>query len=190
MTNPEEIEDALDGDDEAVLASLPGTLEGVDDDVETLLAEHPDTYERLVTRVSTLENADELVAEHPETADRFLSILWGGLEIIARVSPAVQEEITDDFRVQWDADDSDAEWYAETDADAGSIAGGPGRIDDPDVTFTGDTNTLFSMLGDDDYDPQQAFMQGDFQLDGDMQVALQFGQTMDAVQRNAEDMNV
>ena len=187
MTNTDEIHDALDGDDGDVLESLPGTLEGVDD-VETLLADHPDTYERLVTRVSKLENAEELVADHPETADRFLTILWSGLEVIARVSPAVQEEITDDFRVQWAADDSDAEWYAATDADAGSIEGGPGRIDDPDVTFTGDTDTLFSMLGDDEFDPQEALLEGAFEVDGDLPTAMEFGATMDAVQRNAEDL--
>lgn len=189
MTDPDAIKSALDGDDEQVLESLPSTLKGVDDDVETLLAERPDTYERLVSRVSTMENAADLANEHPETADRFLTILWDGLSVIARVSPDVREAITDDYRVQWVADDSDAEWYAVTDADAGSIEGGPGRVDDPDVTFEGDTATLFSMLGDDDFDPQQAFMQGAFQLDGDMQAALQFGQTMDAVQRNAESMN-
>jgi putative sterol carrier protein len=189
MTDPEAIEAALDGDDEQVLEALPGTLDGAAADVEALLADHPDTYERLVARVSTMENAGELAAAHPETADRFLAILWGGLEVIARVSPAVREEITEDFRVQWDADDADAEWYAVTDADAGSIEGGPGRIDDPDVTFTGETSTLFSMLGDDDFAPQQAFMEGAFQLEGDMPAALQFGQTMDAVQRAAEDTN-
>lgn len=189
MTDPDAIDAALEGDDDEVLAALPGTLEGVDEDVETLLAEHPDTYERLVARVSTMDNADALAARHPETADRFLTILWAGLDVIAGVSPAVREEIDADYRVQWEADDADAEWYAVTDADAGTIEGGPGRVDDPDVTFTGETSTLFSMLGDDAFDPQQAFLEGAFQLDGDMQAALGFGAMMDSVQRAAEDMN-
>lgn len=187
--NADAIAAALDGDDEAVLEALPGTLEGVDENVETFLEEYPDTYERLIDRVSTLENAEELVAAHPETADRFLAILWEGLSIITAVSPAVEEAIADDFRIQWAGDDSEAAWYAITDAEAGDIEGGPGRIDDPDVTFEGDTATLFRMLGDDEFDPQQAFMESAFQLDGDMQVALQFGQTMDAVQRAAEGLN-
>jgi hypothetical protein len=40
------------------------------------------------------------------------------------------------------------------------MEGGPGRLDDPDVTFTGETAPLFSMLGDDEFAPQQAFIQG------------------------------
>lgn len=189
MTHADQIESALDGDDEQVLADLPGTLEGIDD-VETLLADAPDAYQRLITRVSSLENAGELATEHPETAERFLTLLWGGLETITEVSSAVGDEIEADYRVQWVADDSELVWYAVTDADAGSVEGGPGRIDDPDVTFTGDTATLFSMLGDEEFDPQQAFMRGAFEMDGDLQVAMQFGQTMDAVQDAAEDLNV
>lgn len=187
--NADAIAAALDGDDEQVLDELPGTLTDAAGDVAALLEEHPDTYERLVSRGSTLENADELVAAHPETADRFLTILWDGLAVIADAAPAVEGAIADDFRVQWDADDSGAAWYAVTDADAGAIEGGPGRIEDPDVTFSGETTTLFRMLGDDEFDPQQAFMGGEFQMDGDMQVALQFGRTMDAVQREAEALN-
>ena len=188
MTDFTELEAALEADDEELPAALSGPLEGVDEEVGTLLAERPDLYRTLVTRVSKLAAADELVAEHPETADRFLATLWGGLAVIAREAPSVRAEIDDDYRVQWDADDSDAEWYAETDAEAGRVAGGPGRIDDPDVTFTGETATLFGMLGDDEFDPQQAFMQGAFGIDGDLPTAMAFGETMDAVQRRAEDL--
>ena len=95
---------------------------------------------------------------------------------------------TNDVRVQWAADGVDAAWYAVTDSDAGSIEGGPGRVDDPDVTFTGDVGTPSGMLGDDGLEPQQAFVDGAFQMNGDVQVALQFGWTTDAVQRNAEAM--
>lgn len=189
MPDTTAIEAALDGDDDHVLAELPGTLVAAAADVATLLAEHPDIYERLVARVSTMDSADALAARHPETAERFLTVLWGGLEVIADVSPAVREEIDADYRVQWDADDADLEWYAVTDADAGTIEGGPGRVDDPDVTFTGETRTLFRMLGDDDFDPQGAFMEGAFQLEGDVQAALGFGGTMDSVQRAAEELN-
>ena len=73
---------------------------------------------------------------------------------------------TNDVRVQWAADGVDAAWYAVT--DAGSIEGGPGRVDDPDVTFTGDVGTPSGMLGDDGLEPQQAFVDGAFQMNGDV----------------------
>lgn len=190
MADLQQLEDTLEKDDEQLLAELPEALEGVEDDLETLLVERPDTFEKLVQRVSELENADEFAREDPETVERYFTILWGCLELISEVAPSVREQIDTEFRVQWEPTDTDVRWYAQTDTEEGRIFGGPGEVDEPEVTFKGETNTLFSMMGDDDFNAQQAFMQGEYQIEGELPKAVQFGNTMETVQDNAEDLNV
>lgn len=190
MADLQQLEDALEKDDEQLLAELPEALEGVEDDLETLLVEKPDTFQKLVQRVSELDNADEFATEDPETVERFFTIMWGSLELISEVAPSVKDQITTEFRVQWEPTDTDIRWFAQTDTEEGRIFGGPGEVEDPEVTFKGETNTLFSMLGDEDFNPQQAFMQGEYQIEGELPKAVQFGNTMETVQDNAEDLNV
>lgn len=191
MVDINALEAALEqDDDEQFMDEFPEALEGIEDDLETLLLEHPDTFQSLITRVATLDDPIELAEDEPETVERFFTIMWGSLELISEFVPSVQEEIDTDFRVQWVPEDSNVRWYAETDSEEGRISGGPGELETPDVTFKGETNTLFRMMGDDEFNSQQAFMQGEYEIEGQLPMAVQFGETMETVTENLEEANV
>jgi len=179
----------LEQDDEELKATLPAALAGVEDDIETLLLEHPDCFETLSLRMSTLEGIAEYAADEPETVDRFLTILWSGLGYISENVPEVQEEVTESFAVNWEATDSEVTFHMTSDADSGTVAGGPGLLDDADLSFEGETGVLFSQLNDPDFDPVKAFMDGKFQLDGAVNEAMTFAQMMETVTRNVENLN-
>jgi len=187
--NFDELATVLEQDDDDLKTNLPEALDGIETDLETLLLEHPDAFESLSRRMSTLEGIADYAAEEPETVDRFLTVLWGGMEVISRNVPEVQEEITDEFQVEWIATDSDVAFHMVSDPDSGTVSGGPSALDDASLTLEGGTGILLSMLNDPDFNPVQAFTQGAFELDGPVEEAMQFAQMMETVTTNVENLN-
>jgi len=185
----DELSRVLAQDDDELKADLPAALDGVESDLSTLLEDHPDTYETLTERVSTLDGIAAYAAEEPETVDRFLETLWGCMALITETVPEVQEEITEEFSVTWVATDSAVTFHMESDPDPGTVSGGPGRLDDPTLVFEGETDILFSMLNDPDFEPVAAFMDGEFELEGPVNTAMSFAQMMESVTTNVENLN-
>lgn len=167
---------------------LPAALEGVEDDLERLLLEQPDTFEALAERVSTLEGIADYATEETETVERFLAVLWDGLGLVADVSPAVQDAITDEYAVTWECEDAPIAFHARTDPDAGSLAGGPGALEDPEITFRGPAETMFSTLQDEDFNAVLAFVQNRLEVVGSVQRARAFDAMMDSVTGEMEDL--
>jgi hypothetical protein len=178
--------DALEQSDEEFTAALPAALDDVADDVAALLERDPELFESLTRRMSTLDGIADFASEDPETVEQFLSVMWTGMGIVAENVDAVRDAISGDYRVMWECEDSPITFHVETDADAGTISGGPGGLEDASVTFSGDTDTMFSMLNDPDFNAVQAFMQQEYSLDGPMGEAQQFGAMMETVSDSME----
>jgi hypothetical protein len=185
----DELATVLEQEDEDLKAALPEALDGATEALPTLLQEHPDTFERLSIRLCTLDGIADYADEEPETVDRFLAVLWGGLGFISENVSEVQSEVTEAFSVAWDATDSDVAFHVTSDPDPGTVSGGPGLVEDPTLTFEGETDVLFSMLNDPEFDPVQAFMNDEFELDGPVNRAMTFAQMMEAVTTNVENLN-
>lgn len=179
----------LEQDDDQLKADLPDALVGVEDDLETLLLEHPDCFESLSRRMSTLDGMADYAESEPETVDRFFTILWGGLEVISENVQDVREQVTNEYAVNWTATDAPVAFHMTSDPSAGTVSGGPGLLDDPSLTFEGEADILLSQLNDPDFEPVQAFMEGEFQLDGDVNQAMTFAQMMETVTENVENLN-
>lgn len=185
-----DLESLLEEPDDEFKAGLPDVLPNVAEDLETLLLEHPDAFEGLVTRMGTMENPAEWVESNQETAEQFFEVMWGCLNLISETIPEVQDAVNNSMSVNWVCDDTDLAWHMESDEDAGTITGGAGEIDGADLTFTGPTDIMLSMIGDDDFDGQRKFMQGEFQIDGQLPLAMQLESMMEAVTTRAQDFEM
>ncbi|WP_136717975.1 hypothetical protein [Halorientalis salina] len=187
--NFDELATVLEQDDDDLKTDLPAALAGIEDDIDTLLLEHPDSFEALSLRLSTLDGIADYAAAEPETVDRFLAVLWGGLGLISENVPEVQEQVTEAFSVTWTATDSEVTFHMTSEPDTGTVDGGPGLLDDPTLAFEGETDILFSMLNDPDFNPVTAFMDGSFELQGAVDDAMAYAQMMETVTTNVENLN-
>lgn len=179
----------LEQDDDQLKADLPDALAGAEDDLETLLLEHPDCFESLSRRMSTLDGIAEYAEAEPETVERFFTILWGGLELISENVQTVREQVTNEYTVNWKATDSDVRFHMSSHPSSGTVSGGPGLHEDASLEFEGETDVLLSQLNDPDFNPVQAFMEGEFQLQGEVDQAMSFAQMMETVTENVENLN-
>ncbi|MDY7083262.1 MAG: SCP2 sterol-binding domain-containing protein [Halobacteria archaeon] len=190
MSAFEELETLVEQSDDELKAGLPDVLPEIEGDLETLLLEHPDAYEQLITRMGTLEDPASYVEENKETVETFFDIMWGGLNLITNTIPDVQEAVNQDMSINWECTDTDLVWHMESDADSGIIEGGAGGLDDPALTFSGETDIMMSMIGDDDFNGQAAFMQGEFEIDGSLPMATQLEGMMDSVMQKAQEFEM
>lgn len=179
----------LEQDDEAFVQRLPEALDGVEDDLETLLVSRPEVFERLSERMSTLDGIAAFASDEPETVDRFLGILWNGLGLITESALSVQEEVTENFDVNWVCEDSPASFHMISDADAGTISGGPGLLDDAELTFRGPTDVMFSMLNDPEFDGTLAYIQNRYEIVGSLERARTLNTMMATVNANMDDLS-
>ncbi|MFB6142001.1 MAG: hypothetical protein ABEJ30_01510 [Halorientalis sp.] len=158
------------------------------DALASYLVRNPDAYERLLERMATLDDPAEFAAEAPETVDRFLAVLWSGIEIATTTLPPVEQAVTMDTSVNWTATDSPVAFHATADATAGTVAGGPGLLEDPEVTFEGRTDVLFAMLGDESFNAPLAYIQNRYEVIGPLERARAFDEMMDEVRASMESM--
>lgn len=186
-----DLERVVELPDEEFTAELPAALQSIEgrEDVVTLLVEHPDTFEELSARMSTLDDVGEFATEETETVERFLTVLWDGQELISRAVPAVQETVTERFTVNWECEDSPVDFHLETDPDAGTVSGGTGLLDEAELTFQGSTDVMFSMLNDDDFNGTLAFIQNRFEIIGPLQRARNLDSMMESVSDHMRDVD-
>jgi hypothetical protein len=178
-----ELATVVDESDEVFERDLPGLLAGLEDR-ETLgqfLFQRGEVFQALSERMSTLDGIDEFAADHPETVDRFLRSTWLAIEVATEFVDEIGALVTETVTVNWEAKDSPVSFHAVTDAGAGRITGGTGLADDPDVTFSGTTDALFSMLNDDDFNATLAFVQNRYDVIGSLETARAFESMMDDV---------
>jgi len=193
MTDPafDDLDAAVSQPDDGFKRDLPDAMAGFDDEaaVGELLLEHPDTYEDLSRKMSTLDGVADYASDETETVERFLTVLWAGQELVTEHVTEVREQITDSFTVTWECEDSPIEFHMETDAESGRITGGLGPHGDAELVFRGPTDVLFSMLNDPDFQGVQAFLEGKFEIEGPIQKAQQLDATMQVATDHMRDLD-
>ena len=177
------LETVVDQPDEQFRENLGPALHGLDDEdaLAELLVTQPTVFERLTSRMATFEGITGFATEEPETVEQYLRVLWGGMGLIAENISAVGDAVTVDTTVNWEATDSPIAFHATTEPETGSISGGPSLADDPEITFEGQTEVLFRMLGDDEFNGQLAFVQNRFDIIGPLERSREFNDMMESV---------
>ena len=177
------LETVVDQPDEQFRENLGPALHGLDDEdaLAELLVTQPTVFERLTSRMATFEGITVFATEEPETVEQYLRVLWGGMGLIAENISAVGDAVTVDTTVNWEATDSPIAFHATTEPETGSISGGPSLADDPEITFEGQTEVLFRMLGDDEFNGQLAFVQNRFDIIGPLERSREFNDMMESV---------
>jgi hypothetical protein len=182
----DDLETVLEQPDDEFKERLPDALDGASENVEQLLALHPDTFERLTERMSTLSGIADYAADEPETVEECITVLWDGLSLITEMVPAVSEEVTEEFAVNWESTDSSVSFHMTSDSEAGTVSGGPGLLDEPDIAFKGTTDIMFSMLNDDGFNETLAYIQNRYEVVGSLERARSLNAMMDAINENTE----
>lgn len=187
MTDPD-LEALLDSSDETFREGLGDALDELDGEaaLTEFLVRSPETYERLTQRMATLDDVADFAADDPDTVHQYLRVLWNSMEVVTTNIGAIGEAVTIDTTVNWTATDSPIEFHATTDSDEEIVSGGPGLLDDPEITFEGQTDVLFSMLGDDEFNAPLAYIQNRYEVVGSLERAREFDEVMDTV---ASDMS-
>lgn len=170
------IEAALDMSDEELAQELPAILDRVEGQAQVVAMENPALFGQIIQRMGSMDVGD-FAAEHPETVAQFQSVLWEGMDLLVQFSPDVQQSITQDLAVNFDASDAPMTGHLALDADEQIVEGGTDLLDDPDIEITGPADTLVSLITG-GTDPVQGFMSGEFQMDGEVQKGTQLASTM------------
>ena len=175
----------VDEPDPAFKAGLEEALDGLDDPeaLTSFLVRNPVVFERLTTRMATLDDVAAFAEDDGPAVAQYLRVLWTAVEVATGTLPPVSQAVTMDTSVQWVATDSPVTFHAESDPDpaSGGVSGGPGELPGAEITFEGPTGVLFAMLGDDEFDPVAAFMAEQYTVDGPLERAQAFAEMMDAV---------
>jgi putative sterol carrier protein len=170
------IEATLDGPDDQLAAELPGLLNDIEGQTEELLLENPALFARVTQRMDAVD-IGSFASEHPETVERFQEMLWTGMGLLVRASPDVQESITEDITVNFEATDAPMTGHLAVLEDEGTIRGGTELLEDPDLVITGPADELVGLITG-TIDPIQGFMQGKFEMDGPIQKGTRLASTM------------
>ena len=188
QANFDHLETVLDQPDDEFRADIPAALDGAAENIEEFLALHPDAFKRLTARMSTLDDIGDYASDEPETVKEFLTVLWDGLSLVTQMVPTVGENVTEEYAVNWETTDSPVSFYMTSDLETGTVAGGPGLLEDPEVTFRGTTDVLFSMLNDDEFNETLAYVQNRYEVIGSLERARGLSAMMDAVNENTENL--
>lgn len=183
-----DLETVLEADDDSFLEAFPAVVSTIEEDLEGFLFEHPEGFERLVTRVASLSDPAGAVEADRETFERFIGLVWQTLGLVTDVVPAAGEAVTEDLVVEWNCVDTGLRFHLETVADAGTVTGAGTPASDPDLTFLGDTETMVRMVGDREFDAQQAFMQGEFQIEGPLPLAVELQDMTETILSSVDDL--
>jgi hypothetical protein len=188
QTNFAELETVLEQPDDEFKENLPSALDGTAANIEQFLALHPDAFEQLTERMSTLDGIATYANDAWETVEEFITVLWDGLALITEMVPAVSEAVTEAFAVNWESTDSPAAFHMTSDPEGGTVSGGPELLDNPGIAFKGTTDVMFSMLNDDEFDATLAFVQNRYEIVGSLERARNLSAMMDAINENTENI--
>ena len=188
QVNFDELETVLEQSDSEFKTNLPDALDGVAENLDEFLVHHPEAFELLSTRMSTLDDIAEYANDETATVRRFLTILWDGLGLITEMVPAVAEEVTEEYTVNWEPTDSTVSFHMSSDPDAGTISGGPGVLNDAELTFKGTTDVMFSMPADDEFNGPLAFIQNRYEIIGPLERARSFNTMMETINENMDEL--
>jgi putative sterol carrier protein len=171
------IEASLEKSDEELESELPELLAEAEGQTGELLREHPVVFGRIIERMESMDIAG-FVESNPETADQFQELLWSGAEVVVEQNESVQQKITQDITVNFEANDCPMTGHLRVDADEQLVTGGAGFLDEPTLEITGPANVLVGLLSG-RVEPIPGFMAGQYQMNGSIQHGTQLAPLID-----------
>jgi putative sterol carrier protein len=179
------IERVLEKPDDQLAAELPVLLDDIEGQTKQLLLENPALFARVTQRMDAV-NIAEFATEQPETVEQFQGMLWTGMELLVMASSDVQGSITEDITVNFEADNAPMTGHLHVIEEEETIRGGTDLLDEPDLTITGPADELVALITG-NADPIQGFMQGKFEMEGDIQKGTRLAATMNELTRLLPD---
>ncbi|WP_049900077.1 SCP2 sterol-binding domain-containing protein [Halococcus agarilyticus] len=161
------IDDSPERDRESTEARLL-QLASLGDRADALVHEHPELLTDVVRGLTEIDTA-AFVSANPEVADRLQELLWTGL--CEAVGGDALDDVSTVATVTFAAEDCSLAGHLEIDGEAGTIAGGPGRAENGDVTIAGEADVLVGLLAG-DIDPKLGYLRGRFEIDGSTGTAM------------------
>ncbi|AQL44262.1 hypothetical protein BV210_16755 [Halorientalis sp. IM1011] len=172
----ERVEHVLELPTDELTEELPAVLDDIEGQVEVLALQNPLLLADVIDRVGDVDVA-EFAEENPDTVDQFQELQWQGVELLAQFSPDVQQSIEQDTTVNFEATDAPMASHLELDADEGSVSGGAGLADEPDLEIRGPANTL-TALTTGQLDPVAGYEDDQFEMEGSEATGDQLATTM------------
>lgn len=187
MDVTEMVDEYFEMSDDELKDNLPDLLDTVEGNVNALVEEREDDVPRLLRRLDSTD-VEEFANDAPEVAQRFQDFLWEATSALINRNEDLQENITVDATVNFEADDSPMEGHLEVDAGDQSIQGGSGTLGDADLLVTGPSNVLAGMLTG-STDPVQGFMAGEFEMDGEVDKGMELAQVMTPINQKLASLD-
>lgn len=181
------LDEVVQDSDQALRRELPAVLDAVEPSLESVVERDLEAFVELLRRMSTMDEIASYAREEPDTVDRFLEVFWDGVEYLVSSSLDLEDTITEELSVTWIAVDSDVSFHMRTRPESSGLVGGHGEIDDPDLKIEGTTDALFSLLYDEDFEPELAVYQGDLDLVGPMHLAWDLADIFGTIRGRIED---
>jgi putative sterol carrier protein len=175
-TTIQQIETVMEQPDDELAEELPALLDEIEGQTEQLLLDNPALFARVTQRMDAVDIA-EFATEQPDTVEQFQEMLWTGMELLVRASSDVQESITEDITVNFEATDAPMTGHLTVEADEETIHGGAELLADPDITITGPADELVGLITG-SLNPIQGFMQQKFEMEGDIQKGTRLASTV------------
>ena len=179
------IEAVLEKPDDQLAEELPTLLDEIEGQTEQLLLENPALFARVTQRMDAVD-IGEFATEQPETVERFQEMLWTGMELLVQASPDVQESITEDITVNFEANDAPMTGHLHVVEEEQTIRGDTDLLKDPDLTIIGPADELVALITGSG-DPVQGFMQQRFEMEGDIQKGTRLAGTMNELTKLLPD---
>jgi len=170
------VEASLEKDEDQLKADLPGLLAEIEGRERELIAENPEVFAQVVARMDDID-IEGFYADAPAAADRFQELLWTGVNLLVENDPEIRDQIATDITANFAADDCPMAGHLTVDADAETITGGAGLVEEPDLTLSGPADTLTGLITG-TMDPIQGFMTQEYELDGSVQKGTQLASVM------------
>ncbi len=175
MADIDEIRERLDADEEQLIEELDDIISDIHDDLENIL---------LTDAVGSVD-VEDLAEKNIDAINRFYEVLWTTLGLAVENFPDLKDEINTSARVNFKTTDYDIGTHLIIDADEKTVSGDSTALDDPDVEFVGPAEVIVGMTTG-QIDGTEAFMQGRFEMEGDMQKGMEFGNVMESVTETLE----
>ncbi|MFB6164210.1 MAG: SCP2 sterol-binding domain-containing protein [Haloarculaceae archaeon] len=176
------IEESLEKDEDQLKADLPDLLDEIEGQERELVADNPDVFAEVIGRMSEIDIAS-FYEDEPEAADQFQNLLWTGVNILVENNEEIRDQITTSITANFEANDCPMAGHIVVDADEKTVRGGPGLVDDADLTLSGSADTLTGLITG-GIDPVQGFMQQQYELDGSVQKGTQLASVMGEITDN------
>ncbi len=161
--------------------ALPALLSEGPEAARSAVTDNPARANRLMDEVDDTDVA-EAARTDLEVVEDVQRLLWAVHGEKVERFPVIGSAVEFSVEVNYVATDSPLEGHVKTDHESGTLFGGPGKKDDPDLTLTGRSAVLAGLLTGSN-DPIKAYERGDISVEGSLTDARGLAEVLRRVTR-------